>query len=54
MIRVAISATLTDEKHVTMLWDMVKEHANALQAKISLIITILTHFGDLALKEINQ
>ena len=30
VIRVAIGATLTEEKHVDMLWDMVKEHANGL------------------------
>ncbi|KAJ9559450.1 hypothetical protein OSB04_014064 [Centaurea solstitialis] len=30
VIRVAIGATLTEEKHVNMLWDMVQKHANAL------------------------
>lgn len=30
VIRVAIGATLTEEKHVDMLWDMVQEHANTL------------------------
>lgn len=33
MIRVAIGATLTEDKHVSMLWDMVQEHANTLLAK---------------------
>ena len=31
VIRVAIGATLTEEKHVNMLQDMVQEHANACQ-----------------------
>ncbi|KAL8259371.1 hypothetical protein R6Q59_027324 [Mikania micrantha] len=33
VIRVAIGATLTDEKHVNMLWDMIQEHASGLLAK---------------------
>ncbi|KAI3696601.1 hypothetical protein L6452_29005 [Arctium lappa] len=32
VIRVAIGATLIEEKHVNMLWDMVQKHANALLA----------------------
>ncbi|KAF5824126.1 putative carboxy-lyase [Helianthus annuus] len=32
VIRVAIGATLTEEKHVRMLWDMVQEHATHLLA----------------------
>ncbi|KAI3825988.1 hypothetical protein L1987_00027 [Smallanthus sonchifolius] len=35
VIRVAISATLTEEKHVSMLWDMVQEHASNLLAKFT-------------------
>ncbi|PWA79740.1 tyrosine decarboxylase 3 [Artemisia annua] len=33
VIRVAIGATLTDDKHISMLWDMVQNHASALLAK---------------------
>ncbi|GKE04690.1 tyrosine decarboxylase 1-like protein [Tanacetum coccineum] len=33
VIRVAIGATRTEDKHVSMLWDMVQEHANSLLAK---------------------
>ncbi|KAI7727381.1 hypothetical protein M8C21_001359 [Ambrosia artemisiifolia] len=33
VIRVAIGATLTEEKHVLMLWDMVQQHATHLLAK---------------------
>ncbi|KAL8265489.1 hypothetical protein R6Q59_023619 [Mikania micrantha] len=33
VIRVAIGATLTDEKHVNMLWDMIQDHASGLLAK---------------------
>jgi aromatic-L-amino-acid/L-tryptophan decarboxylase len=33
VIRVAIGATLTDDKHISMLWDMVQNHASVLLAK---------------------
>ncbi|KAI3684001.1 hypothetical protein L1987_84523 [Smallanthus sonchifolius] len=37
VIRVAIGATLIEEKHVSMLWDMVQEHASNLLAKLTSI-----------------
>lgn len=38
VIRVAIGATLTEERHVRMLWDMVQEHASGLLAKYAHLI----------------